>query len=345
MRRDTSWHDRFGGRRDRRTPALEANFWDETPRDLDAVVVALQLAETCPARYDGALAACGPAGGSLAQIGYVADVELTFRYVYPGVPAWHENAHAARVATAGRADELLTVIVPLEGVPTGIDPFGHCGFAPEVVAAFAELAVWVETGVRPTRTPPSPLLRAAADHADDRRQQGPTGTSPDHVGNDRSDVEASGAARDAEQTQELATAEAAERPGDRVAGPAQGLALHARSREGAADRAGDELDDDREPGFHGSTLPAAATRTAATDDRASTVSAHSTGPVDPPRLGASARAWRLGGRRTCMRRRNVSRVHGRARRIGPTRNASRHGRRRKRRRRTPTVRARCANRR
>lgn len=278
-------------------------------------IVALQLAETYPARYDGALAACGPVAGSLPQLAYVADVETMFRYLYPGVlpgsvvepvglpygdpaspgdpddpgyeptivgeivaaiaqdptgladlarveveregvrrgllqadpsdpstrlpalleamyyagvgkadilargagspfgnqdasylldavplpdvpryeasaaaaayfadhylptgdlriptvaihnrhdpvvPAWHESAYAARVAAAGRTDELLTVLVPLEGVPTGTDPFGHCRFAPEVVAGFAELAVWVETGVRPTLPG---ALRAAA---------------------------------------------------------------------------------------------------------------------------------------------------------------------------------------
>lgn len=281
-------------------------------------LVALQLAETYPARYDGALAACGPVAGGLPQLAYVADVETMFRYLYPGVlpgsvaepvglpygdpaapgdpddpgyeptvvgeivaaiaqdptgladlarvevdregvrrgllqadpsdpsshlpalleamyyagvgkadilargagspfdnqgasyllddvplpdvaryeasaaaaayyadhyqptgdlriptvtihnrhdpivPAWHESAYAARVATAGRADELLTVIVPLEGVPTGTDPFGHCRFAPEVVAGFAELAAWVETGVRPSLPG---ALRAGSDPA------------------------------------------------------------------------------------------------------------------------------------------------------------------------------------
>lgn len=281
-------------------------------------IVALQLAETYPARYDGALAACGPLAGSPPQLDYVADVETMFRYLYPGVlpgsvlepvdlpygdpaapgdpddpgyqptivgeivaaigqdptgladlarvevdregarrtllqadpddpatrlpalldalyyagvgkadilargagvpfdnqdvryllddaplpdvpryaaspaavayyadhylptgdlripmvtlhnrydpvvPAWHESAYAAKVAAAGRADELLTVIVPLEGVPTGTRRFGHCGFAPEVVAGFAELAVWVETGVRPALPG---ALRAGSDPA------------------------------------------------------------------------------------------------------------------------------------------------------------------------------------
>lgn len=68
----------------------------------------------------------------------------------PVVPAWHEAEYERLVGDAGRAGNLLTVVVPLDGLPTGTEPFGHCGFAPEVVAAFAELSTWVETGVRPT---------------------------------------------------------------------------------------------------------------------------------------------------------------------------------------------------
>lgn len=46
-------------------------------------IVALELAERYPDRYNGALPVCGPVGGSLLQLSYVGHVELMFRYAYP----------------------------------------------------------------------------------------------------------------------------------------------------------------------------------------------------------------------------------------------------------------------
>lgn len=48
-------------------------------------IVALELAERFPDRYDAALPVCGPVGGSRLQLDYVGHVELLFRTLYPGV--------------------------------------------------------------------------------------------------------------------------------------------------------------------------------------------------------------------------------------------------------------------
>lgn len=48
-------------------------------------LVAVKLAETHPNQYDGALAMCGPLGGALAQVQYVADARVIFDYYFPGV--------------------------------------------------------------------------------------------------------------------------------------------------------------------------------------------------------------------------------------------------------------------
>ena len=48
-------------------------------------LVAVKLAEAHPNQYDGALAMCGPLGGALAQVQYVADARVTFDYYFPGV--------------------------------------------------------------------------------------------------------------------------------------------------------------------------------------------------------------------------------------------------------------------
>ena len=48
-------------------------------------LVAVKLAETHPNQYDGALAMCGPIGGALAQVEYVADARVIFDYYFPGV--------------------------------------------------------------------------------------------------------------------------------------------------------------------------------------------------------------------------------------------------------------------
>jgi len=46
-------------------------------------LVALELTERYPARYDGAMPVCGPVGGSPLQLSYVGHVELMFRYFFP----------------------------------------------------------------------------------------------------------------------------------------------------------------------------------------------------------------------------------------------------------------------
>jgi pimeloyl-ACP methyl ester carboxylesterase len=55
-------------------------------------LVAVKLAETHPKQYDGALAMCGPLGGALAQVQYVADARVIFDHYFPGVlpgtPFW-----------------------------------------------------------------------------------------------------------------------------------------------------------------------------------------------------------------------------------------------------------------
>jgi pimeloyl-ACP methyl ester carboxylesterase len=48
-------------------------------------IVSLEVAERYPSRYDAALPVCGPVGGSLLQLAYVAHVELLFRTLYPDV--------------------------------------------------------------------------------------------------------------------------------------------------------------------------------------------------------------------------------------------------------------------
>lgn len=48
-------------------------------------LVAVKLAETHANQYDGALAMCGPIGGALAQVQYVADARVIFDYYFPGV--------------------------------------------------------------------------------------------------------------------------------------------------------------------------------------------------------------------------------------------------------------------
>jgi pimeloyl-ACP methyl ester carboxylesterase len=78
----------------------------------------------------------------------------------PVVPAFHEEAYADAVAGAGQDGLLRTAIVPFEGLPpTGTEPFGHCAFPAEVVAAFGLLQDWVETGVPPVL--PAGLTRAS----------------------------------------------------------------------------------------------------------------------------------------------------------------------------------------
>lgn len=67
----------------------------------------------------------------------------------PVVPAFHESVYEQRVTDATREANLVTAIVPIERSGTDTLPFGHCGFAEEVVVAFAALSEWVETGSRP----------------------------------------------------------------------------------------------------------------------------------------------------------------------------------------------------
>jgi len=77
----------------RRTHQLSGIFADkvEPPRRTFVIgasmgaLVALKLAETHPQHYDGALAMCGPVGGALAQVQYVADARVTFDYYFDGL--------------------------------------------------------------------------------------------------------------------------------------------------------------------------------------------------------------------------------------------------------------------
>ena len=77
----------------RRTHQLSGIFTDKVgvPRRTYVVgasmgaLVAVKLAETHPDQYDGALAMCGPLGGALAQVQYVADARVTFDYYFNGV--------------------------------------------------------------------------------------------------------------------------------------------------------------------------------------------------------------------------------------------------------------------
>ena len=48
-------------------------------------LITLMLAEKFPSQFDGALAMCGPVGGSLLQVEYVAHVRALFDFFYPGV--------------------------------------------------------------------------------------------------------------------------------------------------------------------------------------------------------------------------------------------------------------------
>lgn len=48
-------------------------------------LITVMLAEKFPSQFDGALAMCGPVGGSLLQVEYVTHVRALFDYFYPGV--------------------------------------------------------------------------------------------------------------------------------------------------------------------------------------------------------------------------------------------------------------------
>ena len=48
-------------------------------------IAALQLAETYPGQYDGALVMCGFVGGTTREIEDVANARLIFDYLFPGV--------------------------------------------------------------------------------------------------------------------------------------------------------------------------------------------------------------------------------------------------------------------
>jgi pimeloyl-ACP methyl ester carboxylesterase len=48
-------------------------------------VAALQLAETYPSQYDGALVVCGFVGGTPREIAYMANARIAFDYFFPGV--------------------------------------------------------------------------------------------------------------------------------------------------------------------------------------------------------------------------------------------------------------------
>jgi pimeloyl-ACP methyl ester carboxylesterase len=48
-------------------------------------IAALQLAETYPAQYDGALVMCGFVGGTPREIAYMANARIAFDYFFPGV--------------------------------------------------------------------------------------------------------------------------------------------------------------------------------------------------------------------------------------------------------------------
>lgn len=65
----------------------------------------------------------------------------------PVVPGFHRDAYGEIVAAAGNADRLVQRSVP--GTGTG---YGHCTFTPqELAAAFSDLVLWAEYGVKPTR--------------------------------------------------------------------------------------------------------------------------------------------------------------------------------------------------
>jgi len=48
-------------------------------------MAALELAETYPTLYDGALVACGFVGGTPKEIAYMANARIAFDYFFPGV--------------------------------------------------------------------------------------------------------------------------------------------------------------------------------------------------------------------------------------------------------------------
>jgi hypothetical protein len=59
----------------------------------------------------------------------------------PLVPGFHQTSYLEAVAATGRSDLL---------VPRQIDRYGHCVFTPtDLASAFADLAAWVEFGIRP----------------------------------------------------------------------------------------------------------------------------------------------------------------------------------------------------
>lgn len=60
----------------RRTYAMGASM---------GALVAVKLAETHANQYDGAMSMCGPIGGALAQVQYVADARVIFDYYFPGL--------------------------------------------------------------------------------------------------------------------------------------------------------------------------------------------------------------------------------------------------------------------
>lgn len=69
----------------------------------------------------------------------------------PVVPSFHEEVYADLVAGQGQSDNLVTAIVPIDSpwITTSTEAFGHCGFAEEVVVAYAALGQWASTGERP----------------------------------------------------------------------------------------------------------------------------------------------------------------------------------------------------
>ena len=65
----------------------------------------------------------------------------------PVVPGFHQTAYGAAVAATGNADRLVQRSVP--GTGSG---YGHCTFTPqELAAAFSDLVLWAEYGVKPAR--------------------------------------------------------------------------------------------------------------------------------------------------------------------------------------------------
>lgn len=48
-------------------------------------LIAVRIADMYPGRYDGTLPVCAPLAGSLAQFAYLGNLDLAFRWVYPGI--------------------------------------------------------------------------------------------------------------------------------------------------------------------------------------------------------------------------------------------------------------------